>query len=265
MNRSITAGKKLKKWSVSLGVFALWIALWQIAASALSQDILLVSPGKTALRLLELARQPGFWLTVSTSCGRIMAGFLLALAAGALLAAGMCRFRLLRAFFRPALSVIKATPVASFIVLALVWITGQRLSVFISFLMVLPMVWSNLTEGIRSTDPKLLEMGRLFGFSPWEKLRHIYIPSVMPYFVSACTTGIGFAWKAGIAAEVLGVPRHSLGTEIYQAKIYLETADLFAWTAVIILMSMLIEKGVLRLLKAAERRLQTRGKGDDVS
>ncbi len=256
MTRFTTAGKKLKKHTVSLGVFALWIGLWQIAAAALSQEILLVSPGKAALRLFQLIREPDFWLTVGTSCTRIMAGFLLALAAGAFLAVVMSRSRFLYAFFHPALAVIKATPVASFIILALVWVTGRRLSVFISFLMVLPMVWSNLSEGIRSTDAKLLEMAKLFGFSPWEKARYVYIPSVMPYFVSACTTGIGFAWKAGIAAEVLGVPKHSLGTEIYNAKIYLETADLFAWTAVIILMSMAIEKGFLKLLQAVNRRLQ---------
>ncbi|MDD2956637.1 MAG: ABC transporter permease subunit [Oscillospiraceae bacterium] len=258
MTHSTTAGKKLKKWAASLGVFALWIGLWQIAAAALSQEILLVSPGRAALRLFQLVQEPEFWLTVGTSCLRIMSGFLLALAVGAVLAVAMSRSRFLYAFFHPALSVIKATPVASFIILALVWVTGRRLSIFISFLMVLPMVWSNLDQGIRNTDKKLLEMGELFRFSPWEKARYLYIPSVMPYFVSACTTGIGFAWKAGIAAEVLGVPKHSMGTRIYEAKIYLETPDLFAWTAVIIFMSIVIEKGFLKLLKAANRRLQAR-------
>ena len=120
--------------------------------------------------------------------------------------------------------------------------------------MVLPMVWANVSQGIEATDAKLLEVARLFRFSRWKTLWKVYLPSVRPYFVAACTTGMGFAWKSGIAAEVLGTPRGTIGRELYNAKIYLETPDLFAWTAVVVLMSVLIEKGMLALLNRSRRR-----------
>ena len=94
----------------------------------------------------------------------------------------------------------------------------------------------------------------MFRFGPWKTAWRIYVPSILPYFMAGCTTGLGLAWKAGVAAEVLAMPRNSIGLQLYNAKVYLETSDLFAWTLVIILLSMLLEK----LLVALMRRLSTR-------
>lgn len=236
-------------------VALLWLLLWQAAAMAVGQELLLVSPMTMLRRLVQLVRQSVFWQAVFSSCGRIMTGVLLALAIGTLLAALMSRFSFLYAFFRPALQVIKATPVASFIILALVWVKSYALGAFAAFLMVLPMVWANLYEGIAAVDKNLLEMAKAYRFSFGKKLRYLYLPSLMPYFAAACGTGIGIGWKAGIAAEVLGLPKNSIGKALYNAKIYLEMPDLFCWTAVIILLSLLFEKLAAWILRALTSRL----------
>ena len=137
---------------------------------------------------------------------------------------------------------IKATPVASFIILCLIWIPSRNLSVFISFLMVFPVVYTNILEGIRQTDKQLLEMADSFGAGVGKKLQFIYLSQVMPYAVTACKLGLGLCWKAGIAAEVIGIPAGSIGEKLYKAKVYLETPDLFAWTIVIIAVSVGFEK-----------------------
>lgn len=137
---------------------------------------------------------------------------------------------------------IKSTPVASFIILALVWLTGNYVPIFIGFLMVLPVIYSNVFQGIAQVDVKLLEMAKVFRMSRGKKLLKIYIPSVLPYFTAACRTALGLAWKAGVAAEVIGVTQNSIGRQLYYSKIYIETADLFAWTAVVILLSLSLEK-----------------------
>ena len=138
------------------------------------------------------------------------------------------------------------------------WLNEDLVSVFIAFLMVLPVIWANISEGIARTDGQLLEMGSVFHFSRVKMLRSIYIPSVMPYFIAAVTTGIGFAWKAGVAAEVIGVPLYSIGQHLYNAKIYLETADLFAWTATVILLSMLAEHALINLIRRIGKRYNVR-------
>ena len=153
------------------------------------------------------------------------------------------------ALLRPVLRIVKATPVASFIILALVWIPSPGVPVFTSFLMVFPIVFENVLSGMRHTDRQLLEMGRMFRLSRAALFRQIYAPSLAPYLSAACATGLGLAWKAGVAAEVLANTRLSLGGKIYAAKIYLETPDLFAWTAVVIAMSVALEKLVSLALR----------------
>ena len=247
-------GLKKRSWLSKLAAVLVLLAVWQLAAVAIGQEILFVSPVVVFSRLWQLGGTGEFWMTVVRSCLRILAGFLLAVCCGSLLAVFTSFLPFLRDLTAPFIGIIKATPVSSFIILALVWIKSWNLSIFISFLMVLPMVWANVTQGIASTDPKLLEMAKLFRFSRWKTLLRVYLPSVRPYFLAACTTGMGFAWKSGIAAEVLGTPKGTIGRELYNAKMYLETPDLFAWTAVVIVMSVLIEKGMVAILEKFQQR-----------
>lgn len=233
---------------------AFWLAVWHVAYLIVKQEILLPSPAQTGLRLFELAQTGDFWISALLSLLRIMEGYFAGVAAGALLGALTARFSLLYDFFHPALSVIKATPVASFIILALVWIKKDNVPVFISFLMVLPVIWANVSEAIHQTDKDLLEMARLFRFPRGKMISKVYIPAILPYFFAGCTTALGFAWKAGIAAEILSLPKQSIGTELFYSKIYIETPDLFAWTAAVIIMSIILEKMLVRLLNQTKSR-----------
>ena len=154
----------------------------------------------------------------------------------------------MRELLSPLVAAVKAVPVASFIILALVWLSSRSLSFFIAFLMVFPPVYLNVLEGIRQTDGKLLEMAKVFRVPLWRRMRGIYLPAVLPYFRTAVSLGLGLCWKAGIAAEVIGLPRGSLGEKLYNAKVYFMTPDLFAWTAVIVMVSVVFEKLFLRLV-----------------
>jgi NitT/TauT family transport system permease protein len=253
MMNFITKNKVLS-WLRGLLVFGVWTSIWQIISLIVGQEILLPPPGKVFLHAAFLLRLPEFWYTIFSSFFRIMGGFFLGVMCGCLLAVGTCVSPWMKRFFTPALKVIKATPVASFIILALVWMKQGGVSIFIVFLMVLPLIWANVSAGIESADPKLLQMAKLFGFSRSKILRLIYWPTVFPFLLSGIITALGFAWKAGVAAEVLATPQNSIGTQLYDAKIYLETTDLFAWTVVVILLSMAIEAIVVRLLHRGIRK-----------
>ena len=218
-----------------------WLGVWQLAAAAVGQELLLPGPAAVGRRLLELAAGAVFWQTALASLLRIFGGLLLGVALGALLAGLTAWVPLLDWVLTPAVKVVRATPVASFILLVYLWVERGRVPGLISALMVLPVVWGNVTRGIAETDPRLLELARAYGFGRGRTLRRIYIPSVLPYFASGCRTALGLAWKAGVAAEVLCRPRLAIGTRLYRAKITLETPDVFAWTVVVIALSFLLE------------------------
>ena len=229
-----------------------WLGVWQLAASAVGQELLLPGPAAVGRRLLELAAGAVFWQTALASLLRIFGGLLLGVALGALLAGLTAWVPLLDWVLTPAVKVVRATPVASFILLVYLWVERGRVPGLISALMVLPVVWGNVTRGIAETDPRLLELARAYGFGRGRTLRRIYIPSVLPYFASGCRTALGLAWKAGVAAEVLCQPQNAIGTQIYNTKYYLETPSLFAWTLVVIALSFLLEWAVGGLLRRAE-------------
>lgn len=153
------------------------------------------------------------------------------------------------------MAVIKSTPVASFIIIALIWISSKNLSIFISFLMVVPIIYTSTLKGIEEVDKSLLEMAKVFKVNRIKKIRYIYFPEVMPFFISAATVSLGLCWKAGIAAEVIGIPTGSIGERLYQAKIFLSTGELFAWTIVIIFISVIFEKVFLVLFKKLEGKV----------
>ncbi len=156
----------------------------------------------------------------------------------------------------PALLAIKSIPVASFIILALILFSSRNLAVLISFLIVLPVLYTNLLSGIRAADPQLLEMARVFRVPTLRGIRYVYLPPSAPILPVGLRLRPGMCWKSGIAAEVIGMPDGSIGEQLQQAKIYLNTPDLFAWTLVIVLVSLIFEKVFLALLKRGERALE---------
>ncbi len=243
----------------AIAMSLVWLGIWQIACWLINQELLLPSPWHVFQRLFELVQIRSFWLATGASLARIAAGFGLGLAIGTGLAILTVSLRWMHDLFYPMLSTVRATPVSSFIILALIWMSSSRVVVFIVFLMVLPIIWGNMTEGIRKTDPELLEMARLFRFSTYQRFRLIYLPSVLPFFMSGAITSLGLGWKAGIAAEVLSNPLPSLGKQLYESKIYLETRDLFTLTLVVILLSLLLEKVFVRSLQYITRILVHQG------
>lgn len=239
---------RFNNYFVKIMVICFWILVWEIAARLINQEIFLPSPKSVLLTIIELSRKPGFWLSIANSFIRIINGFFLGLIFGTVLAVLSFKSKIIYELISPIMKVIKSTPVASFIILALVWISSKNLSVLISFLMVLPISYSNLLYGLKSTDIKLLEMSRVFRISRWKKFRAIYFPAVLPFIISAVSVGLGFSFKSGIAAEVIGRPQNSIGLNLYEAKLYLMIKELFAWTFVIILISVLFEKLVMKTI-----------------
>lgn len=237
-------------------LFAALLALcvWQLAAALIHNRLLLVGPVQVARRVIGLLGEKTTWEALGFTFGRISLGFFLAFLAALVLAALSARFLWVETLLRPYILAVQTVPVASFIVIALLWLSSRRISAFIAFLMVLPVLYANALQGIRGADRQLLEMARVFRVPVSRQLRGIYLPAVLPYFRSAVSLGLGLCWKSGAAAEVIGLPAGSIGEALYTAKVYFQTGDLFAWTAVIVTVSVIFERLFLRLVDAAVRK-----------
>lgn len=229
-------------------IILFWIAVWHSASLVIQNDILFVGPADVVRSFFVLLPTLDFWQAVGGSFGRIMLGFIAAFLAGVLTGSLSFRFGFLKELLAPVISLVMSIPVASFVILALIWVGSGNLSVFISFLVVFPIIYINTISGLQNTEKNLLEMADVFSVGWARRIRYIYLPALMPYLVNGCQVALGMSWKSGIAAEVIGVPAHTIGENLYMSKIYLATSDLFAWTIVIILVSALFEKLFMKLL-----------------
>ncbi len=246
--------KNSKDILYKLLILIFWIGVWQLIHMRIGRDIYVPSPLRVILRLRELLLISSFWTSVFYSIFRVAAGLLLAVLVGVTLGI-ICGFsKLMHDIFKPMVIVVQSTPVVSFILIAIIWFASSRIPIFMCFLMCFPVVWTNVVAGFNSVDKKLLEMARVYQVKDLMILKNVYLPTIRPYFYAACITSLGLGWKVSVAAEVLSHPRHAIGSQIYSAKVYLDSTDLFAWTLVIILLSVLFEILFVHLIKRATTR-----------
>lgn len=235
------------------GATVLWIGIWAFAAHRVGYDFILPSPLSVLKKLFEIIKEKGFFVTVALSLLRVLSGFVIGAIAG--LTGAFLSYLLLplKVFLSPLIRIVRATPVASFILIAVLWIPSGSVPVFIAFLMVFPIVYSNVLTGLENVDVKLLEAADMYRFSLRKKITLLYLPSALPYFASAAITSLGLAWKSSVAAEVLCVTRDSVGEKLYLSNLYLESAELLAWTVTVVLLSVGME-ALVKLIAAKVKK-----------
>lgn len=234
----------------------LWLFVWQAAAMALDQPLILPSPLSVIRQLFVMLKDASFYRTVAFSFSHITLGALMGMALGMLLAFAAARSKAVAFLLQPLIVTVRTVPVASFIILAFMFLSSRELSVFISFLMVLPIMYANLLEGLTAIPREMLEMASMYRLSPIRRLMLIDLPHVKPHLLSGAATALGMAWKSGVAAEVIGISMGSIGGNLYQSKAAFEAVTAYAWTAVIMVVSILFEKAVLFLIRYGYRRLE---------
>lgn len=249
-----TIFKKINKYYFLAIIF--WIAIWQLLSMKLGQEILLVSPFSAIKRLFELSQEKIFWISIRNSFFRISLGFFLGVIVASIFAVIATIKNVFKILLEPLIQTIQVVPVVSFIILCLIWISSENLSVVISFMMCLPIVYRNILSGITAIPKELEEMARVFRVKKIKKIRYIYLSELSPYIKSAFNIAIGLCWKSGIAAEVIAMPINSIGENLYQSKVYLNTSDLFAWTITVVVLSMIFKSFIIKLLDILLNRLE---------
>lgn len=243
--------ERMKAVAAGGAVAAFWLAVWVLVAGLVAQPLILPGPSAVVVALLRLVCDAGTWAILAGSGARILGGLALAAVCGGLLAGISSRSRAFARLVAPALSFVKATPVACVVVLLLIWLGSARVSIAAVFLMALPGVYFSLVEGLTQADKPLEQMFRLHGVRGWRLFcAHIW-REVLPFVLSCARAVIGMSWKAGVAAELIGMAVGTVGERIYQAKLLIETADLLAWTVLVVMASWACERVLVWLLRAS--------------
>lgn len=243
--------KNMKKKSIfkQFIIIAVWLLLWQIVSMQTGLDLLLAGPVDVFRALWEQVRTGNFYFVAGYSFIKITAGFLAAFGLACIFGFLSGHFRLLEQFLMPPVQVMKALPAASFIILLLIWFGSANVAVWIAGIVVFPVIYTAVIEGIHQRDSGLWEMAAVFRIPPQRRIRCIVIPQLMPFLTAGLESSLGLCWKAGVSAEVIGLVRGSIGEQLYFAKLYLLTADLFAWSLLVVLLSFCFERLFLLIIQ----------------
>lgn len=246
----------MSKYYKNLIAIGFWVVIWQFLSMKLDLEMLLPPFTLVLEEVFALLCSIIFWKSLLFSFSRVVSGFFIALLTGTLFAVLAYCFEFVKILVKPLVSLIKATPVVSYVILCLFFLKSSNLSIIISFLMVFPIIYINILEGLLQTDKKLLEMAKVFKINKFRKIVFIYFYQLLPFLISACNASIGMSWKSGIAAEVIGLPVGSVGERLYQSKIYFDTKLLFAWTIIIVLVSFIFEKIFIYIINLIANRVE---------
>lgn len=242
------------KWLKTIISATFWIIIWQILSIILGEEILLVSPLKTFTTLLELMGRESFWVSIATTLLKVTIGLSLGIVFGILMAVLGNRSELFKLLVHPIIIFFKSVPVAAFVILLLVWVDKNNLSIVISLMMSLPIIYSNMEEGIGNFDVELLEMASVFNISLKKRVKYIYMVQLKPFLVSGIIAAAGMCFKAGIAAEVIGLPKDTIGENLYNVKLFYNNGELFAWILAIMIISIAYEAILKFILSRGESR-----------
>lgn len=253
---------KIIKAVIAVGSVLFWLCVWQMIAIYVDKQLILPDPVSVFKQIGQWIFTAKFWTVISTSLSNILLGIIIGFVLGTLTAVLTTNIKAFEILLKPLISLVKITPVASFILLLILWMKRDSIPSFVSVLIVFPIVWANISQGITSADIKLKEVTKVFKFSFFKKVGYLYIPSVLPSVLSALRSSIGLAWKAGISAEILALPHQTIGYEMFEAKNYLFRVEVFAWTVVIIILSVIIEKLILFAFDKMSSKIISRRHGD---
>jgi len=220
------------------------LLVWKLLAVAWNQELILPSPETTLMKLWLVFNSHNFWPDVGSTVGRGILGFIISCGAGMVLGFAAGFSPAIFWMLHPWVVVIRTTPVMSVVILAIIWFRSDLVPIFVTFLMIFPLIYSNVVAGIRNVDKNLLEMARMYRVRMRRVIFELYLPAIFPFVLAGASTAMGMTWKVIIAAEILSQPAHAIGTNLMIAKFELETAEVLAWTVVAILISYLFEYGL---------------------
>ncbi|MEA5094802.1 Bicarbonate transport system permease protein CmpB [bioreactor metagenome] len=234
-------------------IIIFWITVWEILSLIINQEIYLPSPFATFKSLFDLMFDKVTYITILYSTYRTLTGFLISTFFGVMLGFVCGMNKSIYNLLNPLVSIIRTVPVMSIIIIAIMWFKDTNVPVFVAFLMCFPIIWTNTIQGIDSADNKLLQMCKIYNIKKIRVIKSVYFYSALPYIKAGMVSALGISWKVTSAAEVLSLPKYSIGRFLYDSKVYLEIPDLFAWTIIIVLLSILFEKLLNIIFKAGRQ------------
>lgn len=246
----------LKKNRNRIIAAVIWIIVWQAASVLTGLELVLASPVSVLCVLFNMLTKPDTYRIIAVSMFNIISGYLAAFVIGCISGYLADRYQMAKIFLEPPVALMKSLPMASFIILLIIWFGSGKVAVLTSFIVAFPMIYKGVANGFSMRDSNLLEMAEVFQVSLPKRIFWIDIPRIIEVAGTDFKMAISYGWKAGVSAEVIGLARMSIGEQMYYSKLYIDTASLFAWSIMVVVLSFVWEKLWTSVLYYVKKRLE---------
>lgn len=248
MKDFILQNKKVKEFFFTTLSICLLLIIWKTLSLIVDKEIIIPSPESTFREMIRISSHPNFLTAIFNTLRRAIIGFIIALGLG--LSLGMLSgfYKPVYILLKPFVLINKAMPTMAMILLALIWLESEKAPILVGFVIIFPIIYENVVQGIRNVDVKLVEMMDIYDVDRFTKFKDLYIPSIRSFLHGATVAAMGLNLKIVVAAEVLSQPRISMGTSFQIERANLNTAGVFAWALITIILAAILEQG-LKVLK----------------
>lgn len=225
---------------------AFWLLIWEAASRIVSHEnelllLILPSPITVFQKWLEMGFTSEYITAAVFTLSRVFSGFIIGAVLGFTFGVITHLSEIANCLISPILKLIRAVPVVAIVILLYLFFQSNNLPIIIVCLMVLPIIWQTVYDGLTNTDISLLEMSRIYKIKPTKQLFYIRIPLIIPSLLTSLVNSLGLAWKSGVAAEVICLPSVSLGTILWSAKGNVDFEQVYAVTLTVVVLSIVIE------------------------
>ena len=253
----------LYNWIIPFAALLALIILWHIAALIIGAELILPTPEDAVRELVTVIRGDDFFVAVGSTALRGIIGFAISFLLAAVFAIIARLSYAAERFFSPVVAVLRAVPTMSVILLTIIWFNSRVAPVFIGFLIIFPIMYNNFLSAIKGVNPQLVEMSRVYRVSRADMVTKLFLPAIAPAIISSSSAAISLNIKIIIASEVLAQTSKSIGMAMQTARIFVDTAQLMAWTIVAVVLSFALELAVkaagalfTRRFYATEKRIK---------
>ncbi len=217
------------------------LLLWILAYKIVNRPIIIPSPKSTLYELIKIVTAQGFLLKIFYTVRRIYICFFVSFVVGIVLGFFSAFSDKVYYLLKPLILVLKSIPTMAITLIAIIWLKSDFAPILVGFLVVFPIVYNTVIDAIKNIDNDLIEMTDVYNFSFKKKVFSLYVPSVKQTVINITTSTMGLLIKVIVAAEILVQPKISVGAGFQVEKISLNTAGLFAWCIIVIVLVALIE------------------------
>ena len=230
--------------------FVLFVVLWMILSDLFNDADLLPTPLIVWNRIVTHLETGQLVFHTGMTLARVFMAFSVAMFFGILIGVFLGLFPRINRWVDPWVIFFLNLPALVVIVLCYLWIGLNEVAAVIAVAFnKTAMIIVAIREGVRSMNSKIEDMAIVYRLNLFKRIRHIWLPQLVPFITTGIRTGLAVIWKIVLVVEFLGRP-NGVGFKIHLYFQLFDIANVLAYSLFFVSIMLIIERGIVQPLES---------------